>query len=426
MPQSEDPRKTGPRSSTGGEGVACPSLLSMPPVVMTPPSRNVLQKCVLRLAQAAILIMAFVALGNLAGSEWGPLKKLVHFPAHWAPLALGAALTLAAMKRWKWAAGASVLAIGFGVQVAQLWQPVPDHLAATTATQHEAPSQPPLTILSFNVFKNNRQHTTVLTALQNAQADVVYLTEMTPQWFAALAPLQKDYPHRVGKNDHSDWLLSKYPLEKAEVVALTFEAAQTANIATGTAAESPPENYRDAWSRDEMLVATINAHGRKIRIGGVHPPTPTNSSRLVQQRACVALYAQALNADSDAEARVLIGDFNTSSFSPTFRLILDTTGLCNGAAGYGYLPTWGPRLPREPILPWLGIPIDHILASKNISILDYETGPPLGSDHLWVKARITIGASLALEDKSLSHTELNPDQTSSPTPAVLHLASTPK
>ncbi|MEZ0386229.1 MAG: endonuclease/exonuclease/phosphatase family protein, partial [Verrucomicrobium sp.] len=313
---------------------------------------------------------------------------LVHFPVYWAPLALCLALVLAFMRRWWWAVGACLLSAGFAAQVATLWMPFQNE--TTTATQQDVPSQQPLTVLSFNVFKNNRQHAVVLAALQKEQADVVYLTEMTAEWFTALAPLEKDYPHRVGKSGHNDWLLSKHPLENAEVVALTFEAAQTVNATAGAKGEPPPQQYNGSWSRDEMLVATVVAYGTKVRIGGIHPPTPTNASRLVQQRASIALYAQGLIADPAAEARLLIGDFNTSSFSPTFRLLQDATGLRDTARGYGYRPTWGPRLPRDPWLPWCGIPIDHILASPNITTLAHEVGPPLGSDHRWVKARLTI------------------------------------
>ncbi|QIF00770.1 endonuclease/exonuclease/phosphatase family protein [Roseimicrobium sp. ORNL1] len=391
---------------------------------MTPPTRNVLQRGLLRLAQAAIVIMAFVALGNLAGSEWGPLKKLVHFPAHWAPLALVTALTLAVMKRWKWAAAASVLAVGFGAQVATLWLPPSQDTTVTTAAG--APPPATLTVLSFNVFRGNKRHKEVLDALQKEQADVVYLTEMSPEWFCGLKPLEKDYPHRVTKKNSSDWLLSKHPLENAEILSMTYASARSA-LADSPGNATLPEEWSSTWHNDDLVVGTVIFHGTRIRLAALHPPIPSNASRVIQQRACAAIYARALNSDPKADAKLLMGDFNTTSFSPTFRSILSRTGLSDTAQGYGYLPTWGPRLPREPILPWLGIPIDHILASENVSILHYETGPPLGSDHLWVKVRMTIGASLAPQSKSksLSHAELNPAQTYSPTQEAPLLASNP-
>jgi endonuclease/exonuclease/phosphatase (EEP) superfamily protein YafD len=386
-------------------------------------NRFLLPNVFLRLIQFLVLLLVFIGLGNVAGSEWGLLKKLVHFPAYWVPLAVGLAVFFAVMRRWRWTFISVALALGFGFQVATLWLPPSRDAIVTTAAGTPPPAT--LTVLSFNVFRGNKRHKEVLSALQKEQADVVYLTEMSPEWFSALKPLEKDYPHRVTKKNSSDWLLSKHPLENAEILSMTYASARAA-LADSPGDATLPEEWSCTWHNDDLVVGTVVFHGTRIRLAALHPPIPSNASRVVQQRACAAIYAKALNSDPKADAKLLMGDFNTTSFSPTFRSILSRTGLSDTAQGYGYLPTWGPRLPREPILPWLGIPIDHILASENVSIHHYETGPPLGSDHLWVKVRMTVGASIAPPSKSLSHTEFNPAQTSSPTQAVLHLASTPK
>jgi endonuclease/exonuclease/phosphatase (EEP) superfamily protein YafD len=345
-----------------------------------------------------VLLLAFIALGNLAGSEWGLLKKLVHFPAYWAPLSLCLAIALTWMRRWRWAFTSVALAIGFAAQVAMLW--LPPSKATVTNLDSAAPPVT-LTVLSFNVFKNNRRHGEVLGALRKENADVVYLTEMSPQWFSALKPLENDYPHRVAKKNSSDWLLSKHPLEDAEILSMTYE---TARAAAGS--EVLPEVWRSTWHNDDLAVGTVVIHGRRIRIAALHPPIPSNASRVVQQRACAAIYARVLNSDPRADAKLLMGDFNTSPFSPTFRSILARTALHDTAQGYGYRPTWGPRLPRDPWLPWFGIPIDHILVSQNVTTLAHEIGPALGSDHRWVKARLVIHPTHAVpQSPSLSHAD---------------------
>jgi endonuclease/exonuclease/phosphatase (EEP) superfamily protein YafD len=85
-----------------------------------------------------------------------------------------------------------------------------------------------------------------------------------------------------------------------------------------------------------------------------------------------------------------MGDFNTTAFSPTFRFILSQTGLRDTARGKGYTPTWGPRMPDEPWLPWFGIPIDHVLVSDSVRVLAREIGPPLGSDHRWILTQLAF------------------------------------
>ena len=336
---------------------------------------------------AVIVVLACTALANLLGSTWSLPERLAHFPVYWSPLALVLGAGFAAMKQWRWSLAALVLAGGYGAQLALLWQPP----SGQTPGKTMAAGSVPRTVLSFNVLKSNRQHATVLGALQAQQADVVYLTEMTPAWFDALAPLENDYPHRLGNRNHSDWLLSKHPLESARAVAMTFATAQAAN-APGTPSQIGPlaNSYEEKWSRDELLVATVVMDGKRVRVGGIHPPTPMNSRNIMQQRACAAIYRQELDADPAADAKLLMGDFNTSHFSPTFRLILKTTGLQDTVRGFGYGPTWGPRMPRDPWLPWLGVPIDHVLASGNVRVLDHEVGPNLGSDHRWVKVRFVV------------------------------------
>lgn len=60
----------------------------------------------------------------------------------------------------------------------------------------------------------------------------------------------------------------------------------------------------------------------------------------------------------------------------------------NAAAGYGYRVTWGPQLPLEPLLPWLGIPLDHTLVSPHIKVNAADIGETPGSDHRWQRVRI--------------------------------------
>lgn len=57
--------------------------------------------------------------------------------------------------------------------------------------------------------------------------------------------------------------------------------------------------------------------------------------------------------------------------------MLKHSGLRNGRIGFGTLPTQAP-FGNSSIL---GIPIDHCLAGDEIDVLEFRTGPTLGSDH---------------------------------------------
>ena len=79
-----------------------------------------------------------------------------------------------------------------------------------------------------------------------------------------------------------------------------------------------------------------------------------------------------------------MGDMNATPWSPVLRHFMEQNGLRDSALGYGVHPTWFSRW-----LP-LGIPIDQILHSDGITVLDRRVGPDVGSDHFAVTADIAL------------------------------------
>ena len=76
--------------------------------------------------------------------------------------------------------------------------------------------------------------------------------------------------------------------------------------------------------------------------------------------------------------KILVGDFNTSPWSPYYTQLIRHTGLVNARQGFGLLPTW----PAFLSWPFLMIPIDHCLVSSDIRVIALSTGRNIGSDHL--------------------------------------------
>lgn len=326
---------------------------------------------------AVLLLLLAVALANLADHERGVLRRLVHFPLYQCLLSLGLIGWLQRQGRRWLALTALLLAVGFGIQVAWLWKPHPD-------SRSERPGIPRLKVMTFNVFRENTHHSQVLQALKLAAPDVLYLTEMTPEWHQALEPMMSDYPHRLGKV--KNLLLSRLPLEDARRVSVTFDAARSADEETN--ALGLRDELRRHWWNPEVLTARVRAKNGAVRLACVHSPTPSSDLSVTIQRACAMACRAEFRNDVQSDAQVMMGDLNTTCFSPTFRFTLEHTGLRDSARGFGYSPTWGPRLTKEPWLPWIGIPIDHILVSKNVRVLMRQVGPPVGSDHLWVAANL--------------------------------------
>ena len=76
------------------------------------------------------------------------------------------------------------------------------------------------------------------------------------------------------------------------------------------------------------------------------------------------------------ELALVVGDLNTTPWSPYFKDLLKLGALRNSMKGWGVQTTW-PATSYP-----LRIPIDHALHSPGLVILNREIGPDVGSDHL--------------------------------------------
>ena len=91
-----------------------------------------------------------------------------------------------------------------------------------------------------------------------------------------------------------------------------------------------------------------------------------------------------------------MGDLNVSPWSAEFRQLLKDSQLRDSTKGFGLQPTW----PTHVRL--MQIPIDHLLYSSDIKIIDRRVGPNIGSDHypLIVDLQIPKSSTLATEPEN--------------------------
>jgi endonuclease/exonuclease/phosphatase (EEP) superfamily protein YafD len=81
---------------------------------------------------------------------------------------------------------------------------------------------------------------------------------------------------------------------------------------------------------------------------------------------------------------ILVGDLNTTPWSPAFKDLLQVTGLQNSMKGFGIQPSW------PSFIPPLWIPLDHLLHSPDLSIQTRKAGPDIGSDHFPLEVTIQM------------------------------------
>lgn len=222
----------------------------------------------------------------------------------------------------------------------------------------DTPPKKPCRAMLMNINAGNGNTDLVMGAIQMFNPDILLLEEVTPKWAEVLSVLNTDYPHRIAKTRNDPFgimLLSKHPVKNGGII----------NIGT-TGVPS--------------IAGTIYLPDGEIHFIGTHPVPPIGGEYSRQRNhQLTELAAYAKNSNT-----LLMGDLNTSPWSPHFKNLVKKSGLNNSMKGFGFQPTWPTHLP------WPRIPIDHVLHSPNIVIHNRLIGPNVGSDHLPVIVDFSI------------------------------------
>lgn len=336
---------------------AAPTEPPPPPSAVTVPAQtgtnakpdSLLARIVIRWCQLIVLAGFLPPVGWCAGRHWWPIDLLSHFPFQ-ATLGLSAALLAAiCLRRGRLAAAVSVpLAINL-LAIGSLSWPA----AAVPA------DGPRLKICSANVHVDNRDAAPLLEWLRREKPDVLYVSELTPAYDAAVRASGL-FPFALSRSElDSPWgaaLYSTRPLEETRFLPRSFGCP--------------------------TIVARIDVEGTPLLIAGAHPVPP--AGRRFTRLRDELLTATAEELRGRTEPIVLCGDFNATPWSYAFRDLLSVARLRDGRQGYGFKPTWPQGNPL------LSIPIDHVLVSGTIAMRDFRVGPAVRSDHFPVLSEIQL------------------------------------
>jgi endonuclease/exonuclease/phosphatase (EEP) superfamily protein YafD len=242
--------------------------------------------------------------------------------------------------------------------------------------RHQPVSGPACRAVSANVHTSNRDAGPFLEFIGSVRPDVILAMEVDDRWQRALEQLLGDYPFSVIRPRPDNFgiaLLSRHPIISQRVESLDDSGVPT-------------------------IIASIDCEGRPLNVVGTHPLPPVGARR-------TELRNQHLEALGELVAEfsgpvVVLGDLNTTSWSPRFHELLQQSGLRDSRQGFGVQPTW-------PTAPWvLRIPIDHALISRDLFVKQRFVGRDIGSDHLPIV--ITIGVERAHRIRKGSRSERRP------------------
>ena len=289
---------------------------------------------------------ACTLLGFAARHHWR-LELISHFRVQYFWVLAVAVGVLAARRRFRTAMVGAVFAlVNFVLIVPLYFGPDPP-----------ATDRPITRALSLNVHYYNRRYERTLKLIRDEEPDFVLLLEVTPDWIRALRVLYDRYPFsRLLPHGDSSVaaLYSRLPIEPLMV---------------------PGQD-------DNRLPVKLVLPSGTLTLLCAHPPSP--SSPLEFEVRNRQLEAIARWASAQRGPLMVLGDLNTTSWSPYFSDFLAVSGLSDSRLGFGVQGTW-PSLP----LP-LRIPIDHCLVSASVAVCARRVGAAVGSDHRPIIVDFTI------------------------------------
>lgn len=301
-----------------------------------------------RLAILVIVATTLTTVGSLGARAGWVLELFSHFPVQYLVAQVVAAAICLGLRLWPWAGLALVAAVPNVVAIA----PYLPGLVAAPASMVAANA--PVTLVAANLLYSQEDPTRARAFLLGQSADIVVLSEFTPRWRQKLAVLEQTYPYFALRDRWNPWgiaVYSKYPFEDVEDLDLGDDQSSHLRI-------------------------LLQLPGGRAEVYAVHLASPPSGLQAAQRNTQLRRLAARIAAADPALPRIVVGDFNSTPFSPFFRDLLRDTGLRDGRRPFGLHYTW----PALPVPVWIAI--DHCLVSANVVVTRVAAGPRIASDHL--------------------------------------------
>lgn len=264
----------------------------------------------------------------------------------------------------------AALVIGIGALMVSAWHPailsfVVLAVNAMPVLPYLYPSaaksdgHPLLVIMALNLLHTATKPERLKALIDRVSPDLLVLTELPQDHRSLIAFVGAAFPHRYvnGSNTAQDVaVLSRLPIAAAET-------------------------DRNAGAPIVQLDLMHPAAG-SVRLIALHPFWPIGKLDRLQRSQLEAVIQLAVKAGTPPV--ILAGDLNTTPWSPRFVRLLRGAGLKDSARARVLAATW-----LHPF-PLIGLPIDHILVSPDIGVVQSRVHAFLGSDHRPISATLRL------------------------------------
>lgn len=289
-----------------------------------------------------VLALGILTLGGFL-AQWDYFWEVAcHFRVQYCWLLAGATLFPLLFRRWKTALVPALLAAVNLTLIAPLYF---GGSSSTTGGKR-------LRVLSLNVEAQNKNYPAVRQLVDSTKPDFVVLLDVTAKWQREMQPLLQTYPYAT-----------VIPSPGGSGVGF-YSRIEPKHI------ETPNIGLRAR----PIVVASFEIDSQPVTIIAAHTRSPRDELSLKDRNYQFVELGQLVRGISGDV--ILIGDLNSSSWSPDFVEMIASGGLVDSRQGRGVQPTWPAHVPL------LQIPIDHCLVTPQLKILERRVERDVGSDHL--------------------------------------------
>ena len=219
-----------------------------------------------------------------------------------------------------------------------------------------------LRVLTFNVLHHNERYQDAINLVKNRSVDIAAFLEATPPWNTELLAIKNTLPYHFSAEKLQIEIYSRFPLNNPSIKRFGAYRGLAAFYITA--------------NQSKFTFVATHAYPQ-LFFGDVGWQ---NRNRQLEQ----GIGSQFQTSDQPI---IIGGDLNVTMWSPYYKTMIANSELQNARQGFGILPTFSVYLPQ---IPWLAIPLDHFLVSKDVIVTNMETEDNLGSDHLPILMDVLI------------------------------------
>lgn len=293
-----------------------------------------------------VLVTAPLILGLSGRKNW-VFDVFSHFRVYYFIAFLIIGIIALTLKKWREMGVSFVLSVVLLLTFVDLFIP-----------EKEVHSSEGLKIASINLLSLNTSYQDVIEFIRSNDFDIVFFQELNSRWKNELEEIGEGFVIQQMISREDNFGIGVF--SKVENTAIQKTNFSTVNIPS--------------------LVLSIPFEGKELMVINTHPLPPVGESYFEARNEQFKILDRVISRlDNDV---ILIGDFNSTRFSPNFKLLLESGKLRDSRKGFGLLPTWHAQFPL------ISVTLDHALVTDGIEVLEREIGTNIGSDHLPVIIKV--------------------------------------